>query len=97
MLYHIKMAFLKTVLLDVINPIFDAYPDCDLSVISEFPSPGPRLFLSCPIDVDGSRVWFTDLWNYSIIPYLLEAVREGLQVSRQKGKITGLEWHLFKR
>lgn len=42
---------------------------------------GPRLFLSCPIDVDGSRVWFTDLWNYSIIPYLLEAVREGLQVS----------------
>lgn len=41
---------------------------------------GPRLFLSCPIDVDGSRVWFTDLWNYSIIPYLLEAVREGLQV-----------------
>ncbi|PIO23824.1 hypothetical protein AB205_0097770 [Aquarana catesbeiana] len=32
------------------------------------------------MDVDGSRVWFTDLWNYSIIPYLLEAVREGLQL-----------------
>ncbi len=43
--------------------------------------PGPRLFLSCPMDVDGSRVWFTDLWNYSIIPYMLEAVREGLQVT----------------
>ncbi|KAJ8248931.1 hypothetical protein GJAV_G00229310 [Gymnothorax javanicus] len=41
---------------------------------------GPRLFLSCPMDVDGSRVWFTDLWNYSIIPYMLEAVREGLQL-----------------
>lgn len=41
---------------------------------------GPRLFLSCPMDVEGSRVWFTDLWNYSIIPYMLEAVREGLQV-----------------
>uniref|UniRef100_A0A4W3IXW0 Neuron navigator 3 n=1 Tax=Callorhinchus milii TaxID=7868 RepID=A0A4W3IXW0_CALMI len=41
---------------------------------------GPRLFLSCPLDVDGSRVWFTDLWNYSLIPYLLEAVREGLQL-----------------
>uniref|UniRef100_A0AAY4ENI5 Calponin-homology (CH) domain-containing protein n=1 Tax=Denticeps clupeoides TaxID=299321 RepID=A0AAY4ENI5_9TELE len=40
---------------------------------------GPRLFLSCPMDVDGARVWFTDLWNYSIIPYVLEAVREGLQ------------------
>jgi len=32
------------------------------------------------MDVDGSRVWFTDLWNYSLVPYLLEAVREGLQV-----------------
>lgn len=96
-LYPVKKAFFKTLLLDVINPIFDAYRDCDLSVISEFPSPGPRLFLSCPIDVDGSRVWFTDLWNYSIIPYLLEAVREGLQVSGQKGKIIGLEWHLLKR
>lgn len=44
---------------------------------------GPRLFLSCPMDVEGSRVWFTDLWNYSIIPYMLEAVREGLQVAAQ--------------
>lgn len=43
-------------------------------------SAGPRLFLSCPMDVEGSQVWFTDLWNYSIIPYMLEAVREGLQV-----------------
>lgn len=32
------------------------------------------------MDADRSRVWFTDLWNYSIIPYALEAVREGLQV-----------------
>lgn len=50
-----------------------------------FISPGPRLFLSCPLDVEGSRVWFTDLWNYSLVPYLLEAVREGLQV--RPGKI----------
>lgn len=41
---------------------------------------GPRLFLSCPMDTDGSQVWFTDLWNYSLVPYLLEAVREGLQL-----------------
>lgn len=37
------------------------------------------------MDVEGSRVWFTDLWNYSIIPYMLEAVREGLQVKRLTG------------
>lgn len=47
---------------------------------------GPRLFLSCPMDADGSRVWFTDLWNYSLVPYLLEAVREGLQVHMQQFK-----------
>ncbi|OWK16681.1 NAV3, partial [Cervus elaphus hippelaphus] len=31
------------------------------------------------MDVEGSRVWFMDLWNYSLVPYILEAVREGLQ------------------
>lgn len=38
------------------------------------------------MDVEGSRVWFTDLWNYSLVPYLLEAVREGLQVGCGKRK-----------
>jgi len=28
-----------------------------------------------------SHSWFTDLWNYSIVPYLLEAVRDGVQVT----------------
>lgn len=41
---------------------------------------GPKLFMSCPMEVDGSQVWFTDLWNYSLVPYLLDAVRDGLQV-----------------
>ena len=41
---------------------------------------GPRLFLSCPMDVTAMRSWFNDLWNYSLVPYMLEAVREGLQV-----------------
>jgi len=34
--------------------------------------------------VEASRVWFTDLWNYSLVPYLLEAVREGLQVGDRR-------------
>jgi hypothetical protein len=53
-----------------------------LHMLSMLPNsiPGPRLFLSCPSDPDGSQVWFTDLWNYSVVPYLLEAVREGLQL-----------------
>ena len=36
--------------------------------------------MSCPMEVDGSQVWFTDLWNYSLVPYLLDAVRDGLQM-----------------
>uniref|UniRef100_A0AAZ3QFN8 AAA+ ATPase domain-containing protein n=1 Tax=Oncorhynchus tshawytscha TaxID=74940 RepID=A0AAZ3QFN8_ONCTS len=56
-----------------LNRFLEAHSSSDVTI-------GPRLFLSCPMDVAGSRVWFTDLWNYSIIPYMLEAVREGLQL-----------------
>jgi len=42
---------------------------------------GPRLFLSCPMNVVASQTWFTDLWNYSIIPYMIEALRDTAQVS----------------
>uniref|UniRef100_A0A8C3JXK8 AAA+ ATPase domain-containing protein n=1 Tax=Calidris pygmaea TaxID=425635 RepID=A0A8C3JXK8_9CHAR len=56
-----------------LNSFLETHSSSDVTI-------GPRLFLPCPMDVDGSRVWFTDLWNYSLVPYLLEAVREGLQV-----------------
>uniref|UniRef100_A0A6Q2WYY8 Calponin-homology (CH) domain-containing protein n=1 Tax=Esox lucius TaxID=8010 RepID=A0A6Q2WYY8_ESOLU len=56
-----------------LNHFLESHSSSDVTI-------GPRLFLSCPMDVEGSRVWFTDLWNYSIIPYVLEAVREGLQL-----------------
>ena len=42
---------------------------------------GPRLFFSCPVNCSQFPTWFTDLWNYSIVPYMLEGVREGVQVS----------------
>ncbi|XP_053364312.1 neuron navigator 3 isoform X6 [Clarias gariepinus] len=56
-----------------INTFLEAHSSSDVTI-------GPRLFLSCPMEVEGSRVWFTDLWNFSLVPYLLEAVREGLQL-----------------
>ncbi|KAJ7985723.1 hypothetical protein DPEC_G00343420 [Dallia pectoralis] len=56
-----------------LNRFLEAHSSSDVTI-------GPRLFLSCPMDVAGSRVWFTDLWNYSVIPYMLEAIREGLQL-----------------
>lgn len=56
-----------------INTFLEAHSSSDVTI-------GPRLFLSCPMEVDGSRTWFIDLWNFSLVPYLLEAVREGLQL-----------------
>lgn len=55
-----------------INKFLETHSSCDITI-------GPRLFLLCPMDVNQAQVWFTDLWNYSIVPYLLEAVREGIQ------------------
>ncbi|CAH1250021.1 NAV3 [Branchiostoma lanceolatum] len=60
-----------------LNKFLETHSSSDVTI-------GPRLFLSCPTDVSGSQVWFTDLWNYSIVPYLLEAVREGLQTYGRK-------------
>ncbi|KAJ8032124.1 Neuron navigator 2 [Holothuria leucospilota] len=60
-----------------LNKFLETHNSSDVTI-------GPRLFLQCPIDLPGSQVWFTDLWNYSIVPYLLEAVREGLQLYGRK-------------
>ncbi|XP_054720410.1 neuron navigator 2-like isoform X2 [Uloborus diversus] len=56
-----------------LNKYLETHSSSDVTI-------GPRLFLSCPVDLSSSQVWFTDLWNYSVIPYVLEAVREGLQL-----------------
>ncbi|XP_066447791.1 neuron navigator 3 isoform X11 [Eleutherodactylus coqui] len=56
-----------------LNGFLETHSSSDVTI-------GPRLFLSCPMDMDGCKIWYTDLWNYSVIPYLLEAVREGLQM-----------------
>ncbi|XP_050732906.1 protein sickie-like isoform X5 [Eriocheir sinensis] len=56
-----------------INKFLETHSSSDVTI-------GPRLFLSCPGSLEGSQVWFTDLWNYSLVPYLVEAVREGLQL-----------------
>ncbi|XP_048355103.1 neuron navigator 3 isoform X3 [Sphaerodactylus townsendi] len=56
-----------------LNSFLEMHSSSDVTI-------GPRLFLPCPMDVDSSRMWFTDLWNYSLVPYIMEAVREGLQM-----------------
>jgi len=36
------------------------------------------------MDITKSQTWFTQLWNYSLIPYLREAIKDGLQKYGQK-------------
>ncbi|KAM5180863.1 neuron navigator 1 [Mantella aurantiaca] len=45
---------------------------------------GPCFFLSCPIGIEDFRVWFIDLWNNSIIPYLQEGAKDGNKVHGQR-------------
>ena len=66
---------------------------CELNVCSTLTKAvflsGPHLFLSCPIDPTLSQSWFNNLWNYSLAPYLMEAIREGLQLYGVK---SGTHW-----
>ncbi|XP_014665749.1 PREDICTED: neuron navigator 2-like isoform X2 [Priapulus caudatus] len=69
-----------------LNSFLESHSTSDITI-------GPRLFLSCPMDMEGSHVWFTDLWNYSIVPYLTEAIREAVQVYGAKGPWSDpMEW-----
>ncbi|XP_055385781.1 protein sickie-like isoform X2 [Condylostylus longicornis] len=61
-----------------INRFLEIHSSSDVTI-------GPRLFLSCPLNLKDSQVWFTDIWNYHIVPYLIEAVREGVQLYGRRG------------
>ncbi|XP_037911358.1 protein sickie isoform X4 [Hermetia illucens] len=61
-----------------INRFLENHSSSDVTI-------GPRLFLSCPLDLKQSQVWFTDIWNYHLAPYLVEAVREGVQLYGRRG------------
>lgn len=60
------------------NKFLEAHSSSDVTI-------GPRLFLACPLDVADAQAWFTDVWNYHLEPYLVEAVREGLQLYGRRG------------
>lgn len=73
---HIQLASVFTWLPTVwqhINSFLETHSSSDVTI-------GPRLFLSCPLDLTDAQVWFTDVWNYHLAPYLVEAVKEGVQL-----------------
>ena len=38
---------------------------------------GPKMFMTCPESLERSELWFMDLWNYSLVPYLAKALQDG--------------------
>lgn len=56
---------------------------------------GPKLFLSCPLELDAAKAWFCDVWNYSLAPYLREAAREGLQLYGRRATWTDPTQFIF--
>jgi len=48
---------------------------------------GPRVFSTCPMNNQQSLTWFTKLWNFSLVPYIISAVKQG---SRQRNN--AMEW-----
>nr|CAB3264211.1 neuron navigator 2-like [Phallusia mammillata] len=44
---------------------------------------GPRMFTSCPMEASSSLAWFRDLWNFSIVPYVISAVKQGRKPTKE--------------
>lgn len=42
------------------------------------------MFYSCPSDILSAEEWFVDLWNYSISPFFIQAVKQGIDVNGQR-------------
>lgn len=51
-----------------INDFLESHHGSDVTI-------GPRMFSSCPMDAASARVWFTDLWNFSVVPYVISAIK----------------------
>lgn len=63
-----------------INRFLETHSSSDVTI-------GPRLFLQCPLNLKDSQAWFTDVWNYHLAPYLVDAVREGVQLYGRRGGV----------
>ena len=56
-----------------INKCIETYNSADVTL-------GPKLFSSVPMDANEAKLWFLNLWNHSLVPYIIETILEGVQV-----------------
>lgn len=61
-----------------INRFLETHSSSDVTI-------GPRVFLSCPLELGESQAWFTEIWNFHLAPYLVDAVKEGVQLYGRRG------------
>jgi hypothetical protein len=57
-----------------LNKYIETYNSADVTL-------GPKLFTNVPMDVNEAKFWFIELWNHSLVPYIIETVLEGVQVN----------------
>jgi len=56
-----------------INKYIEQYNSNDLTL-------GPKIFAAVPFDYKKSMSWFIELWNNHIVPFMIETIKEGVQV-----------------
>ncbi|XP_048578481.1 uncharacterized protein LOC5511393 isoform X2 [Nematostella vectensis] len=56
-----------------INRILEDYCSLDVTL-------GPSLFYSCPMDFHSAEGWFGNVWNYQVIPYLHQTIRNSSKI-----------------
>ena len=54
---------------------------------------GPKMFMTCPESLERSELWFMDLWNYSLVPYLAKALQDG---NGKKSRKRSNSWEVSK-
>ncbi|XP_063702776.1 protein sickie isoform X1 [Culicoides brevitarsis] len=64
-----------------INSVLETHCSSDVTI-------GPRLFLDVPLDSAESEQFFINLWNLKLVPYIVEVVREGIQLYGRRGTWT---------
>jgi neuron navigator 2 len=61
-----------------INSFLESHSSSDVTI-------GPNLFLQCPLDISESQNWFLNLWNDKLAPYVIDAIKEGVQLYGKRG------------
>ena len=73
-----------------INSFLESHSSSDVTI-------GPNQFLDCPLDVNESQKWFLDLWNENLALYMVDAIKEGIQLYGKRGSMNWVDPCLYIR